>query len=259
MRRLFLLLICFLFLNICAVSGWCEEKADDWGSGVRAIQELHAQADLLWPEHFQQGEEQRRGNEFDPSEYFRVLTHMVPPQGFVLEYIYCHGMDGRPVFYWKDRSSSLLESCEQYSTVVGEDGRLDKIAERIELDGTLESFYELFVFKALAGQYYLSWHANYNDTQIVISQEDVEGILAGMRGSDFGYPLTEQQQNAARALKVEPSVQFLDEGAAQVSVVTFSKWGGFKRITQKISRAFPHVVLQESIDTLVEYNCGVMF
>jgi len=259
MRRTFFIFVCFLFLCMGMISGWCEDDVYDWKDVVQSVQELHRQANSLWPDHFQQGEEKRRGNEFDPSEYFRVLTHIFPKQGLALEYLYCGGMDGRPVFYWKSASQPGPENCETDTIFVNDGGSPEKIAENLEVDGTLESFYELFVFKTLAGQFYLSWHANYNDTQIVLSQEDVEKIIQEINAEDFGAPLDEAQQKVARALDVAPSAEFWDEESAQISVVTFSKWGGFIRVTQKIRRIFPHVVLEERREPLVEYHCGLMF
>ncbi len=259
MRKFRFILMCFLFVGVSAFSGWCEDEAYDWRGPVQSIQVLHAQADSLWPEHFQDGEEKRRGNEFNPVEYFKALTHILPPRGLVLEYLYCGGMDGRPVFYWKSAADAGPENCETDNIFVNDGGSPEKIAEKLELDHTLESFYELFVFKTLAGQFYLSWHANYNDTQIVLSQDDVEKIIGEINAGDFGAPLDAAQQKAARALDVAPRAEFWDEESAQISVVTFSKWGGFTRVTQKIRRLFPHVVLEEHKEPLVEYDCGVMF
>ncbi len=260
MKRLFVLFVCALFLSVNVISARGEEeKPYDHSGVVRAIGQLHLQANDFWPEHFRQGEERRRGNEFDPSEYFRVLTHIAPEQGFVLEYLYCGGMNGRPVFYWRTVMDPGPENCEFPDLLAGRGTELQRIAAHLKLDGTLESFYELFVFNTLAGQFYLSWHANYDDTRIIVSQDDVEAVIAEVNGSDFGSSFDASQEKEARALDVTPRVEFWDEEAAEVSVVVFSKWGGFQRITQRIRRLSPHTVLHEQNEKLVEYNCGVMY
>lgn len=56
---------------------------------------------------------------------------------------------------------------------------------------------------------------------------------------------------------VEGFLQF--EDAVIVRVVTFSNWGSFIRRSYTIRREFPHRILAEEKETLVEYDCGVMF
>jgi hypothetical protein len=41
--------------------------------------------------------------------------------------------------------------------------------------------------------------------------------------------------------------------------VVFTKWGGFLRVTFTISRDFPRRVFDAEAETLVAYDCGVMF
>ena len=115
------------------------------------------------------------------------------------------------------------------------------------------------MFDELAGQFYLAWHANYNDSTIVTTTNDMERIIAEIDKDDFGTPLTAEQKSAARKADLAPRVTWSDEKVAEVSVVLFSKWGGLYRITRRISRAYPHVVEKTEIEEVVNYDCGVMF
>jgi len=57
---------------------------------------------------------------------------------------------------------------------------------------------------------------------------------------------------------IEPVVSLIGE-VAKIQVITFSKWGGFYRLTYTISRGFPYAVTDVKRENLVPYDCGVMF
>jgi hypothetical protein len=57
---------------------------------------------------------------------------------------------------------------------------------------------------------------------------------------------------------IEPVVN-LTVDSANVQVITFTKWGGFYRLTYSISRSFPHKIIDVKEENLVPYDCGVMF
>ena len=44
-----------------------------------------------------------------------------------------------------------------------------------------------------------------------------------------------------------------------ISLVTFTKWGGFFRLTETMRREYPHEVLDEERELLVPYECGILF
>jgi hypothetical protein len=111
----------------------------------------------------------------------------------------------------------------------------------------------------MANQFYLFWHANYNDTEIVCNRGDVNDIISAVSSGDFGYKLDLLQQTRARAMRnIEPVVN-LTVDSANVQVITFTKWGGFYRLTYSISRSFPHKIIDVKEENLVPYDCGVMF
>jgi hypothetical protein len=51
----------------------------------------------------------------------------------------------------------------------------------------------------------------------------------------------------------------LTADVAEVQVITFTKWGGFYRLTYTIRRAFPHTLSDVKQEDLVPYDCDVMF
>jgi hypothetical protein len=231
---------------------------------VAAVMNLHAQANKNWPEHFRKESCVRTRKEFDVAGYFGVLKHISPPRGSVLDYVYrFSGGNGRPHLYLRETNAPPFKTHTEYEQALG--GRkMCRLSEamlfsRLRLDGSPESFFEQFVFEELAGQFYLAWHNNYNDTEIVTTRDDMERIIKAIDKDNFGTPLTDEQKKKARESNLTPSVCWLDEDVAEVSVVCFSKWVGLYRVTRQVERDYPHIVKGRDMQRLVRYNCGVRF
>lgn len=226
----------------------------DPGVVLSGIEMMHAIADHKAPRHLFVDGAVRDGTEFDVMRYFDVLEHISPPDGQVLDYVYCyHGGDGAPRLYMRAIEAMPLRTCEELEQADG------TAIPRIELDGTPESYFEAAVYRGHAGQFYLAWHANYADTTFVTSQVDVEGVLYMLEKIDFGTPISDEAMRKARGIDTTPRVWFLDCNTAVVSVVVFSKWSGFSRVTASLSRKSPYRVKWTSRRRLVRYNCGMMF
>ncbi len=236
----------------------------DFGGVVAAMTALHKQANAERPKNLEGKNGERNEAEFDVARYFQVLKHLSPPGGWVLDYAYPYGeANGRPHLYLRKSSDPRFKTMGEYTNAVG-DFRAQADAEKevpelLKLDGTPESFFELVVFRELAGQFHLSWHANYRDTEIVTSQKDVERIIASLEQNRFGRPLNAEQKSEARKLYIAPRVRFLDDATAEVSIVTFGKWSGFVRHTHQILRQPPHRFVKSAKTDLVKYSCGIMF
>jgi hypothetical protein len=139
------------------------------------------------------------------------------------------------------------------------DTKLSDYVEHLNVEDIEQGYFEMVALRIMAGQFYLDWHANYNDTDIVCNGGDVRDIISSVNEGDFGMKFDLSQQAQARTMKdVEPRVT-LNGDTAVVQVVTFTKWGGFYRRTFTISRAFPHTIIDVKDENLVPYDCGVMF
>ena len=122
-----------------------------------------------------------------------------------------------------------------------------------------QGYFEYAALDIMADQFYLFWHANYNDYEIVCNRSEVEDIITRVNAGDFGAEMNLVQQARARAMKnVEPVVS-LSEDTATVQLITFTKWGGFYRETYTIDRSFPHTIRDVRQQNLVPYDCGVVF
>jgi hypothetical protein len=193
---------------------------------------------------------------FDPNEYFSVLKHLSMDNGKVLDYYYySDGMGGGPILYVRKADTSpagsLNEFKENYYSFY-DDSR--SYLNHVRADDTEESYFQFVVLKKLGGQFYLFWHSNYNDAQIICDNEALEAVLK----EDTFVQIPNDIKAKARLLDINPTVK-MNQDSAVVSLVYFTKWGGFIRETYTISRSFPHTVQSVDGKTLVEWQCGVMF
>ncbi len=160
MLRALLCLVFIASLTFCnlPVQPEYDSPLQDTVDAMAAIQ-----AGLRTPEHLLVENAQRDGSEFDPNLYFTVLTHLSMSPGYVLDYVYHYdGMGGRPVLYARPEGLALYRSYEEFAASSLE---ADAYLKAVVVDGTPESYFELVVLSIMGGQFYLDWHANYNDTR----------------------------------------------------------------------------------------------
>ncbi len=207
------------------------------------------------PEHLEQTGI-KQGDEFDANDYFDALTHIFMQEGYTLDYVYSVDFLGAyPILYARPEDQPSYASTQD----IPANTELADFHDHLEVEDVGEGYFEYVLMDILAGQFYLVWHAYYNDAQIVCNRDEVNAIIADVNAGDFGNQFDVAQQMQARAMKnIEPLVQ-LTEDAAIVEVVVFTKWGGFYRQTYTISRSFPHTILDVQSENLVEYDCGILF
>jgi hypothetical protein len=210
------------------------------------------------PAHLQQEDAVKDGTEFDPNRYFTVLTHLSMEAGYVLDYVYYYdGMGGRPILYARPADQTPYENYAAYSAAVGNaSGERSAYLEHVRTDDTPEGFFQLALLRINGGQFYLFWHSNYDDAQVVCDRDRMEGIVAVLQES--GLPLTDDELQQARAVDYAPVAEF-EGDTVRVRVVTFSMWSGFSEEIYILDREFPHRFRDEEYKVLVPYDCGIMF
>jgi hypothetical protein len=217
------------------------------------------------PEHLMAPEPARRGDEFDVSEYFSVLDHLSVRDGYIVNWIYrWDTMGGAPCLYSRPVSEPPYRIYADYRDAFG-DIASEQDSERfwygyldqVESDGTPEGFFQFVVLRIMGGQFYLSWHDNYNDRIVVCDHTGVEAALARARNS-YDLQIPDSVREDALSLDLAPTVA-IGEDTVLVRVVIFTKWGGFIEEKYTLERNFPHSVLQVESDTLMVYDCGFIF
>ena len=212
---------------------------------------------LTFPQYFREANPARQGDEFDPNRYFVAFTHLTMQDGYVLDYVYHQdGMGGYPLLYARLADQPPYATEADYLAAVSDPP--DYMSSVVPQDSP-EGYFEYAAFAILANQFYLDWHANYNDWQVLCGEDDIEAIIQELDEKDsFGTPLTASQKRQARNIKApQPSVALTDD-TATVKLLVFTKWGGFYEREFTIRRA-DHVILDVQDTPLVEYDCGIMF
>jgi len=213
-------------------------------------------ADLRMPDHLLVENPAKTAEDFDVNAYFDVLDHLTVEEGYFLDYVYqVDFMGGYPVLYVLPEGETPFATIADYGRAVG-DGEEPDYLDRIMTNDTAEGYVQLVVLDVMAEQFYLHWHAGYNDSRIICDEETLDTLLTS--DNDFGQPLPEDVQTQARDLDVAPTVT-LDDNTAQVRVLLFTKWGGFYEVWFTISRDYPRAVYDWESEALVPYDCGVMF
>ncbi len=248
-RLLLIMLVLSLVLPACGPA------APDYGCAdtLAALAALRQGLGEI-PENLQTESPVEDGTEFDPNQYFTVFTHLSMQEGYTLDFVYTYDwMGGYPTLYARNTEWTPFLSWDDVRP------GMDYYLDHIELDDTPEGYLQYAMLASTAEQFYLFWHANYNDQEVVCSRSALKDILKSLSSSDFGNPITAVEKAQALAIKsIEPAVT-LGEETVTVEMVTFTKWGGFYRLTFTIDRSFPHFILDVQQEQLAPYNCGVSF
>jgi hypothetical protein len=270
--RYFRLILPFLILALVAcscpfnLSQWFSrgETSDTeaWQSTVSDFRNLVMGQQI--PEFLIDPELPQDGEVFDPNRLLDPLTHLSMMPGYALDFVYQYdGMGGYPILYARKESDPSFKNLEEYELNAGNCDMEDQPSgcdylSFIETDGTDQGYFEWILLLMMGNQFYLFWHAGYNDTQVIASTEKLESLVEKIGDNDFGYPLKDAQKR--KALRIDPAPKVsVSGGEVEVRVVWFTKWGGFYETVFTINSAAPHRVLDSETDNLVEYDCGIMF
>lgn len=197
----------------------------------------------------------KQDGDFDVNRYFEVLTHLKVHEGYTLDYVYSSdGLGGYPLLYARPMDQKPFQTPDEFG-----EAKPPSYINAVETDGTPESYLQLSILALMGSQFYLSWHANYNDARVLCGSSDIERIIDENAKSEFGIKLTSAQKREARAISQPGPVVTIDGERVTVTMLVFTNWGGFIRRTYTIAQPFPHAILDVQNETLVEYNCGVMF
>jgi len=151
--------------------------------------------------------------EFDVNRYFTILDRLQMEEGYVLDYRYrLSSPDGNPVLYARKENemrdysifgpmrSNLKEGADAYLT-------------HIKTDGTREGFVQLATLHLIGANFYLYWHAFYDDLDIYS--------------------------------RIPATVKFYDdEVEISIFIETFRAW--MEIYTLRVKRNFPHKYVSES-------------
>ena len=215
---------------------------------IRKVQQMEIPGNLLKKKPV------RTGAEFDPNAYLDILTHLSLQDGYTLDFAYDYheGLGGHPCLYARPADDVPFDSITQHQAWE----RKHNLSDYLVADGTPESFFELVVFREVANQFYLYWHAAYNDLRIITAAAEVEKIVTTL--NEMGpVKFSPDQTKAALALSPEPRIE-MTETSAGVIYCTFTQWGGFTVQQEVFSKVQPHLLLCSEVLQAAKYNCGIL-
>lgn len=195
--------------------------------------------------------------EFDAMQYFTVLTSLSLPDGHVLDYVY--ELRCCPILYVRKNTEERYATLSDFPATKGKARWLTVTYEYLNcfhIEDTRQGYFQFALLRLLGGQFYLFDHALYFDTIVICSEDALYRVLEmdifGKRKLPEGV--------IQEAKEIDPAPQIImEDGWATVKLVTFSKWGGFKRAHMRIRRNFPHEIDFRESEQLVGYDCGLRF
>lgn len=112
---------------------------------------------------------------FNVTRFLKVFDLIKIDRGFKLDYVY---YGDSPTVYTKQKfpTLNLFKSNKLDRTeILGPYNRED--IEDISFDKSPEGYFQFAVFSVVVHQFYLYWHACYNDTKFIYSKSQIEDIL----------------------------------------------------------------------------------
>lgn len=243
-----------LFVATLLLLSACSPSAPDLGCAA-TIQALYTlRQGLLTPENLLTSDPVENGTEFDPNTYFDVFTRLAMQDGYSLDFVYKYDyLGGYPTLF------AVPQAMGEFRSWADVPPGMDYYLYHVQVEDSPEGFLQYAILASTAEQFYLHWHANYNDLQIVCNQKAVRNIVKAIQRGDYGQTLTaESRKQALNIQDVEPTVTITDQ-TVEVRLVTFTKWGGFYRATYIFDRSFPHIIQDARQEPLAPYNCGIVF
>jgi predicted small lipoprotein YifL len=232
---------------------------------------------LDFPEHYMTGNFTRQPGDFDPNDYFKVLTHLKIAPGYTLDYVFFgDSIGGKPLIYARKFDSKPFENYKAFVRSYGEPP-IDEYSflplkyasayvEKIQPDQSPESYFQFLALALLGDQFYLSWHALYNDQKILCDASDLETIDQDLKMfmprsseediSEIGLPQEVIDQVAK--INLQPLV-LVNEKTVTIRFVSFTKWGGFIENIFVMDKKNLKNPIDTQSNVLIEYDCGVMF
>ncbi|HOD06195.1 MAG TPA: hypothetical protein PKH92_14215 [Anaerolineaceae bacterium] len=248
---------------LCSTLGCAINRPKDGGDEIMDPQGVIEKVNNVLPtgyipEHFTQevGSYAPQPGDFDPMAFFEALDALTIKEGYRLDYVYYFdGFGGFPVLYVRPEEQVPFSSVEELDA--SPDAALMRdYMSYIQPDDTADGYYQYVVFSIMVQQFYLFWHSNYNDVQIVCTPEKIRQIIDAT--GEFGIEMPADDKAKSLLINPTPTVAFSEERVV-VRIVTFTNWGGFFEKNYKISRTNPTTMYTAKNENLVPYQCGVMY
>lgn len=281
LRRGFELLAVVLFCSVGLVNSCSSHKTNPltpWQSILDSFSAIQQDLPPIFDVLSIQKSDPSKEIRFNPIRYFWVLDHLKLEPGYTLDYVYLKdGIAGFPILYTRRLKDLPYRNLKEYVQEKGDispdeywariygrsapeiNESLYSYLKRVIIDDTPIGYFQFVVLRLMGSQFYLFWHAGYNDKTIICDYAGLEALLAGhAQEGPESFSLPSSLMDKATRLNFEPSIVFSQQSVT-VKVVVFTKWGGFIQEAFQISRRPPQRILKESHTVLLAYDCGISY
>jgi hypothetical protein len=222
-----------------------DDLAIAWQHNIDLLR--HVYKSQVIPEHLKTEQPVFRGAEFNIMRIFEFLDHLSMLPGYQLAYSYYYqsSFAGNPTLY----------ACEApfYGTPDSTNCHRNHLYY-VVTDGSELGYLQFILLYVMGDQFYIYWHADYGkDKLLVATDEALSKILLRIEDD-----LDEQQKAQAGLIDPQPRV-LIGEDTVTIRVVWFTKFGGFFETTYQVNKDQPHTTKMLETNSLLEYDCGIMY
>jgi len=180
-------------------------------------------------------------DKFNANEYFNILTHIKPPTGSVLDFVYYNNA-GQPILYFRKFDEPMnpmySEFRSKYGAVYKDYTEASEIADLLEVDGTNESYIELILFREHAGKFHQS-NRSWCGTPKIYAEIQRKNMINKCPKHNEKLPSEDP------VFVVERN----DEDTILVSKTEFSAYSfEYYRSTYQISKSIPHRITLSGVE-----------
>ncbi len=194
------------------------------------------------------------GTGFDVNRYLDIFDKIKLKKGIILDYAYHWSFfHGSPCIYTRridEPAISVNEYHKKYHNI--EQPYLNDII----IENNAKSFFQLAVFTKVIHQFYLWWHANYNDHHFVVTINFAEEILKSIKRKKGLYGISIENRDKLKQLDFNSQVECFED-CGRVHYIMFSNWIGFYQETATIY--WPKLRIEIKKKTIVSYDCGICY
>jgi hypothetical protein len=202
-------------------------------------------------------------NCFDANMFFEVFDKVKLREGYTLDYVYAyHGVGGQPILFTREITSPPIISIEELKAKFPNFTHESNLITQVEFDKSPSGYFQFDVFNVVVHQFYLFWHAKYNDLCFIFVREQLEDVLRILdeaRSANKNYRMQNESSRKINEsdIRLNPRVKMEGNCSARVTTVTFTAWGGLYYRHGYLR--WPNTIERVERELIAEYDCGIRF
>ncbi len=200
---------------------------------------------------------------FDANKWFEVFDRVKLDDGWLLDYVWeFTGVGGVPLLYTRRRGDTPLADPQAWHDEYKYPNDDPPHLRHLAFEQSAEGAFQFALFCIEAPKFYLHWHSNYRDLELVITRDRLEQILKPIH-AEAAHPrmpmndvINAGDRAKLLALDLRPAVR-LSGKTAEVTALSFTQWGGFAWWRAQLRR--PNRCNGARTAEVVRYQCNIHY